>query len=92
MTAREGLALEICPRCAGPIEIREGVKIAAGSRAAADREVGICGMCGTDEALREESGYGVIPVTGWPMHDPHEFAGPLQERVNALLAERGVEL
>lgn len=92
MTGQEEFALVICPRCEGPIEIRDGVKIAAGSRATADRDVDICGMCGTDEAIREQAGGGVIPVTGWPMHDPHEFAGPLQARVNALLAERGVEL
>lgn len=87
---RGGLALEVCPRCTGPIEVRGDVVVAARSRATPERDIDVCGLCGSDEAMG-----GLVPVSRWPIQtpdDPHEFARPMQEQVNRLLMERGEAL
>lgn len=52
MTAR-------CPRCGEQYDDR----YPAASRAVPDRDIDVCGPCGTDEAV----GRGPIPVAQWPL-------------------------
>lgn len=49
-----------CPRCGGPLGERP-----ARSRLTIDREVAICTMCGTDEAVREARGVSPVPFGDW---------------------------
>ncbi|MFD7429690.1 hypothetical protein ACIF6H_12245 [Streptomyces microflavus] len=51
-----------CARCGGPLGERP-----ARSRLTADREVQICTMCGTDEAVREVDGLPPVPFGDWPL-------------------------
>jgi hypothetical protein len=76
----------------GPIEIRNEVKLAAMSRTTPERDIEICSPCGSDEAMRANAiGY-LIPVAEWPVVDPHAYHQPLQDALNAYLAENGIEL
>jgi hypothetical protein len=34
----------------------------------------------------------LIPVAEWPVVDPHAYHQPLQDALNAYLAENGIEL
>ncbi|WP_188302315.1 hypothetical protein [Streptomyces sp. CBMA123] len=51
-----------CPRCGGPLGERP-----ARSRVTTDREVLICTMCGTDEAVRDAHGQAPVPPGEWPL-------------------------
>lgn len=51
-----------CPRCGGPLGERP-----ARSRLTIDREVFICTLCGTDEAVRDAAKRTPVPFGDWPV-------------------------
>ena len=72
---------QTCPRCLGPIEVHDDVKLAARSRATADRDIEICPSCGSDEAMRQHDTGVMVPVSEWPVEDPHEYHQPIQDTI-----------
>ncbi|MFE7194484.1 hypothetical protein [Kitasatospora sp. NPDC057541] len=57
---------DTCPRCVGPLALFPG-DLGGGSRTATDRSVSICGLCCTNEAVRDDAGLAPIPPTEWPV-------------------------
>ncbi|AEM89022.1 hypothetical protein [Streptomyces violaceusniger] len=58
---------EECPRCEGPLR-GFPEDIGASSRVTTpERDVRICGQCGTDEAVRDAAGFGPVPLDEWPV-------------------------
>lgn len=55
-------AIDGCPRCLRPLPQFAGDRGAL-SRVSEEHEIRVCGPCGTDEA----AGYGVTPVSTWPI-------------------------
>ncbi|MFJ8385564.1 hypothetical protein ACIQ9Q_13830 [Streptomyces sp. NPDC094438] len=51
-----------CPRCSGPLGEQP-----ARSRLTTDRDIRICTLCGTDEAVRETTGQTPVPFGDWPL-------------------------
>ncbi|MFB7678414.1 hypothetical protein ACFC26_44170 [Kitasatospora purpeofusca] len=55
-----------CPRCDGPLALFDG-DIGAASRVSLDGSIRVCGVCGSDEAIRDAAGQPPVPPTDWPV-------------------------
>lgn len=66
-------AADTCPRCLGALR-QSPSDAGARSRVTADRDITICGPCGTDEANRQFLGNGMVPSSDWPiLNGPHDY-------------------
>jgi len=63
VTMDEGKLAERCPRCSRALNR----PFVAGSRATAERDWDICGLCGELEAERDARGLGQVSVEHWPV-------------------------
>lgn len=65
--------VEACPRCLGPLRafVHDS---GAGSRSTMDRDIAICGKCGSDEAVRQCQTGEIIPASEWPvLNGAHDY-------------------
>ena len=80
----EAWQFEKCPRCLGPLRKFVWDR---GAMSRADENLTVCGLCGSDEAIRAVQAHEIVLASSWPiLNGPHDYAPEADPEIAAQIA------